>query len=147
MKKNYIIIVIIGLIISNSYLVFKTYTQRKELENVYQNSDFLKRKGSVLVFDTYTYNFGVVKLNRDYTSNFSFTNTGSKGIKLKNVLTSCGCTAPVWSKEEILPGQKGNIQLNYHAGPAGEFTKHIGVYLEGDEKPIQLEIKGDVHAR
>ncbi len=68
-------------------------------------------------------------------------------MKLQNVITSCGCTAPSWSATPILPGEKGKIELNYHAGPAGEFIKYVAVLVAGENRPIQLEIKGNVFAR
>jgi len=140
------IILIIFLTLSNLVLLFKTYNLRKELNEVYKNSDFLKRKGSKMEFDSYNYNFGTVKLGKTYNVTFSFTNTDTITRRIRNVKTSCGCTSSEWTKNAIIPGEKGKITLNYTAGPAGEFLKYILVQVEKDTLPIQLEIKGDVLA-
>ena len=42
---------------------------------------------------------------------FNFTNTGYKPLIIKYVKSSCTCTIPDYSKEEILPGKKGYIKL------------------------------------
>ncbi len=42
---------------------------------------------------------------------FKYQNTGDKPVKFKSVKTSCGCTAAQTQKEEVPPGEKGEITV------------------------------------
>lgn len=135
------------LLISNTVLVVKVVQLNNDLKDVYQNFDMQKRNASPLVFDSQSYDFGKIVLDSNYQTNFTFTNTGTKPIKIKDIAPSCGCTVPVWNKGFIDVGHKGSIALKYHAGPVGNFSKETFVYVVGETKPIVLTIKGSVKAR
>jgi len=42
---------------------------------------------------------------------FNFKNSGTAPLIINNVLTTCGCTAPEWPKEPILPDSTGTIKV------------------------------------
>ncbi|WP_301401839.1 DUF1573 domain-containing protein [Polaribacter huanghezhanensis] len=64
--------------------------------------------------------------------------------KLDEVITTCGCTVPVWSKETIKPSKKGAIKVTYDSKESGRFHKTITVYFNGKNSPLELKIKGRV---
>jgi len=47
---------------------------------------------------------------------FKYQNTGDKPVKFKSVKTSCGCTAAQTQKEEVPPGEKGEITATFNMG-------------------------------
>ncbi len=79
------------------------------------------------------------------TVNFSFTNTGSVPLMIKQVHASCGCTAPSWSKEPVLPGKKGFVGATYNpTNRPGPFSKTITVVSNAATASKVLTIKGEV---
>jgi hypothetical protein len=75
---------------------------------------------------------------------FTITNTGSAPLVIKQVVASCGCTTPDWTKDPIAPNKTGEIKVAYNpAGRAGAFSANVAVYCENAD-PVQLTIKGNV---
>ena len=75
---------------------------------------------------------------------FLITNTGDYPLIIKNVETSCGCTQPVWTKEPIKPGERGEVKVTYDAKYPGRFHKTISVFANVKNSPIELIIAGEV---
>lgn len=96
-----------------------------------------------MAFDTEIHDFGTVPEGPPAEYTFTFTNTGKEPINLSNVKASCGCTTPSWSKDPVLPGQKGTIKASYATSHRpGGFTKSITVTSDAGTKV--LTIKGAV---
>ena len=94
-------------------------------------------------FKTDMHDFGTVAEGPDAEFKFEFKNTGKEPVILRAVTASCGCTAPEWSKEPVLPGKKSVIKAVYHtAGRPGGFNKTITVTSNAGVKV--LTIKGNV---
>ena len=75
---------------------------------------------------------------------FIIKNTGNNPLVIKQVVPSCGCTTPDWTKEPIASGKTGEIKVAYNpAGVSGPFNKGISVYCDNAD-PVQLTIKGTV---
>ncbi len=99
-----------------------------------------------LNFEKKLHDFGEVnELDGPISHSFEFLNQGNESIQLTNVKASCGCTTPDWSKELILPGEKGVVtaQFNPRNRP-GTFKKSLSVsstvgkvvlYIEGYVRP------------
>src|SRR5437667_8356947 len=47
---------------------------------------------------------------------FKYQSAGSKPVRFKSVRTSCGCTAAQTQKEEVPPGEKGEITATFNIG-------------------------------
>jgi len=47
---------------------------------------------------------------------FKYQNMGDKSVHLKSVRTSCGCTAAQTQKDEVPPGDKGEITATFNIG-------------------------------
>jgi uncharacterized protein DUF1573 len=47
---------------------------------------------------------------------FKYQNTGNKPVRFTSVRTSCGCTVAQTQKEEVPPGEKGEITATFHIG-------------------------------
>lgn len=99
-------------------------------------------------FETVVHDFGNIKEGTLATYNFVFTNTGKAPLILSNVQASCGCTSPEWTKEPIMPGQKGTIKAVYNSyNRPGVFQKYITVKSNALTTEVQLTIKGTVEPK
>ncbi len=100
-------------------------------------------KGDSIALIETEYDFGKIPQGKPVTHEFVITNTGIKPITLDNVVASCGCTTPEWSKEPINPGASSKIIVGYNAAADGAFTKSITLSYNGNKTRVIL-IKGEV---
>ena len=54
--------------------------------------------------------------DKEAVGHFKYQNTGSKPVRFKSVHTSCGCTVAQTRKEEVAPGEKGEITATFKIG-------------------------------
>lgn len=79
------------------------------------------------------------------TFDFTVNNTGNAPLVIQNVVASCGCTTPEWTREPIQPGATGKITAIYDPKDRpGQFNKTLTVYTNLDPNTIVLTIKGEV---
>lgn len=98
-----------------------------------------------IAFEKLTHDFGTIWDGVPVEYNFEFTNKGQAPLILNNVQPSCGCTAPSWPREPIMPGQKAKIIVVYSAGSLrSAFTKTITVTSNASNNNVVLTIKGVV---
>jgi len=103
-----------------------------------------KNKGE-MKFEKELHDFGTIVEGESATYEFVFTNTGKEPIIISNVVASCGCTTPSWTKEPIKPGKKGSIKALYNSqGKPGPFNKQITVTSNALTSTKVLTIKGNV---
>jgi hypothetical protein len=97
-------------------------------------------------FTTTEHDFGVIEENAGPVSyEFIFSNDGSLPLILSRVQASCGCTSPEWTKEPIMPGKLGSINVRFDPkGRPGPFTKTITVFSNAENKSVILKISGYV---
>lgn len=101
--------------------------------------------GPKIEFNELVHNYGTIAKQSDGNCVFEFTNKGTEPLILSNVRASCGCTVPTWSKEPIMPGQKGEIKVHYNTNNMGGFNKSITVTSNAVDVPrVVLKIKGQV---
>lgn len=82
------------------------------------------------------------------TYDFFVTNTGTNPLVIQNVVASCGCTTPEWTKQPIAGGAKGKITAIYDpANRPGQFNKTLSVYTNSKPEVVVLTIKGEVAPR
>lgn len=91
-----------------------------------------------------TYNFGKIKVGVPVTTFFTVTNVSDKPVVLENVVPSCGCTTPEWSKEPVAPGASTQIKVGYNAASPMAFTKDITIKLAGVQEAKVIHITGEV---
>ncbi len=115
---------------------------KKEKKDKGQTENVEKR--SSILFDKLVHDFGTMEKGGDASCVFTFKNVTKKPVTLTNVKTSCGCTAADWPKEPVAKKKKGTIKVKYDSNRIGKFTKTIKVFIEGNENPIQLEIRGTI---
>ncbi len=108
-----------------------------------------QQKNANISWDKTTHDFGTFKEEKGpQTCTFNFTNTGNEPLVISNVKASCGCTTPEWTKEPVMPGQKGYVKATYDpTNRPGKFDKSITVTTNTEQPNTILRITGDVTAR
>lgn len=103
----------------------------------------------VVRFEEKTHDFGdLLVSDKSVTCKFEFTNISKKPVVVHNVVSSCGCTVPHWTKEPVKPGEKGAIEVTYNNDQgAYPFNKSITAYISGVNRPVILHIKGVVYGK
>lgn len=102
--------------------------------------------GPAIQFNEQAHDFGIIAEGPQYTHVFKFKNTGKAPLVITNVNTPCGCTTPSFTREPVMPGKTGEINVSYNSqGRIGVFNKTLAVQTNmGDGKDIALNIKGEV---
>jgi len=99
----------------------------------------------VIKFVSEVYDYGKVPVNGDGSCQFKFTNTGKEPLVLTNVKASCGCTVPSWTREPILPGASGVIDVKYTTmNRAHTINKSITVFSNASNATVILRLQGEV---
>jgi hypothetical protein len=106
-------------------------------------SIFAQPKMQILSTD---HDFGVFKEEAGkQTYNFIVTNTGDSALMIIDVIPSCGCTTPDWTKSPIAPKGQGKITAIYDPlGRPGVFSKTLTVHSNAKPGLVVLSIKGEV---
>ena len=79
------------------------------------------------------------------TYDFVVMNTGNQPLVIQNIVASCGCTTPEWTKNPIAPKGTGKITAIYDpANRPGPFNKTLSVYTNSKPEITVLVIKGEV---
>ena len=103
---------------------------------------------STMKFTADEWDFGTIKEEGGKVSHrFEFTNSGPNPFVIQKVETSCGCTTPTFTREPVLPGRKGYVEITYDPlYRPGSFRREVTV-TSNDRKNInKLIIRGNVIA-
>ena len=98
-------------------------------------------EGPLIVFEDDSHDFGEIKQGDKVSHVFEFKNNGTTPLILSDVKTTCGCTAPEWTKNPVLPGQKGKINVTFNSsGKAGRVNKTVTVISNATNSPATVKI-------
>jgi hypothetical protein len=102
----------------------------------------------VAQFNTLDFDFGDMKQGdkKDYT--FNLTNAGKSDLQIRNVRSSCGCTAVAPSKKVVAPGETVPIKVTFDSrGKRGRQSKSITVITNDPKNPTStLRISCNINA-
>jgi len=100
----------------------------------------------VFTCDAMVHDFGKIReKDRWATHEFVVKNTGKAPLIITQVLTSCGCTQPEWSKTPIEPGKEGFVIVSYDMmDRPGPFSKNITAFTNENRMRQVFTIMGDV---
>lgn len=97
--------------------------------------------------DITVFNYGAIPFGGDGTCSFSFTNTGNAPLIIHAFRSSCGCLAPHWDQQPVLPGASGTVRLKYDTRRIGPFQKSATLQSNATNTPlVVLQVKGMVLA-
>lgn len=102
-----------------------------------------------LRFDTLEHDFGVLEeAGGKRSCTFTAVNVGKQPIVLVDVVTTCGCTVPTFSRKPIRSGEKTEIVVTYDPyGRPGRFDRKLFLYGAKRERLAELIIRGEVTPR
>ncbi|GAB0156192.1 hypothetical protein CHRYSEOSP005_14560 [Chryseobacterium sp. Alg-005] len=91
------------------------------------------------------FDFGKIKKGDKVEHVYEITNTGTNPLVISEVKPGCGCTAPDFTKEPILPGKKGKITLHFDSTNFdGNVQKYADVFVNVENSPIKLTFTADI---
>lgn len=102
-----------------------------------------------LAFEPSLWDFGSIR-EADGPASHTFTgvNRSDRPLVILDVVTTCGCTVPDFSKKPILPGEKTQVTVTYDpANRPGAFSRELWVYSSEKRKIATLTIQGSVVPR
>lgn len=103
-----------------------------------------------LKFSETEHNFGTFKEDAGIQKyDFVVTNSGNEPLVIQNIVPSCGCTTPEWTKEPIAPGATGRVTALFDPKNRGgeKFSKTLSVYSNSKPQIQILTIKGEIIPR
>lgn len=91
------------------------------------------------------FDFGNIKKGSKVEHVYEVTNTGKNPLIISEVKPGCGCTAPDFTKEPIMPGKKGKITLHFDSSNFdGNVQKYADVFANVDKAPIKLTFTANI---
>jgi len=98
------------------------------------------------IADPYSWDFGQAKEGEVLKHVFVLKNESEKTLTIKDVNTSCGCTASKVEKKILLPGESTEIEVQFNSkGYSGPVQQYIYVHTDSLDKPIiRFIIKAEV---
>lgn len=91
------------------------------------------------------FDFGKIKKGDKVEHIYEITNTGTNPLVISEVKPGCGCTAPDFTKEPIMPGKKGKITLHFDSSNFdGNVNKYADVFANVEKAPIKLTFTANI---
>lgn len=82
------------------------------------------------------WDFKDIKQGSVAKTTFKFKNDSDKPVHIKDMITSCGCTASKWRKT-VLPGEEISIAVEFKSkGYSGKVQQFVYVNTDRLDKPI-----------
>lgn len=112
------------------------------------NAGLAQDKG-ILEFTETSHDFGEIKEeDGPAVHEFEFVNKGNAPLRITNVKASCGCTTPDWTREPVMPGEKGFVKAQYNSrNRPGTFRKSLTITTNGEPAVVRAYISGKVIPR
>lgn len=90
--------------------------ERKEIQLIIRCNIILPEKkpktGALLYLPETQYNFGQVKEGKVVSHTFQLINKGQSELEVKDIKTSCGCTAAMLSSSKLKPNEVGTLKID-----------------------------------
>jgi hypothetical protein len=98
-----------------------------------------------IAFQKTTFDFGDLNQGEKIEHIFEFRNIGKSPLILSNVLTTCGCTVPEWSKAPVPHDSTGIIKVAFDStSKIGRQNKVVTIRSNSKEGDFRLRISGMV---
>ncbi|MCL6495840.1 MAG: DUF1573 domain-containing protein [Ignavibacterium sp.] len=95
--------------------------------------------GASLFLPENQFNFGKVKEGTTVSHTFELVNKGSDILEIKDVRTSCGCTAALVSSSTLKPGEKGTLKVDLDTkGRQGKMSRTISIVSNDSEQSTKV---------
>jgi uncharacterized cupredoxin-like copper-binding protein len=92
-----------------------------------------------IYFPETQHDFGKVSEGEKINYTFKFINQGQSDLEIKDVKSSCGCTAALISSSNIKPGQEGTIKVEFDTkNRSGKNSKTVTVQSNDPKDPTKI---------
>jgi uncharacterized cupredoxin-like copper-binding protein len=123
--------------------IFTNDPQTPEMTITIQGNILLASENSgavpTIYFSETQHDFGKVNEGEKVNYTFTFINKGTSELIIKDVKSSCGCTAALLSNSNLKPGQEGTIKVEFDTkNRAGKNTKTITVQSNDPKDPTKI---------
>ncbi len=109
-----------------------------------QNAETMQPETTV-EFKEEIHDFGLLESGETIVYSFTFTNSGTSDLIIKNVESDCGCISTSYSDKPVKPGETGFIEVEFNtSGLFGKQFKPITVEANVKE-PKHLAIFAEVN--
>lgn len=117
-----------------------------------QNEESLKKATAIpqttIALSESNFDFGNIKKGDKVEHVYEITNTGKNPLVISEVKPGCGCTAPDFTKDPILPGKKGKITLHFDSSSFdNQVQKFADVFANVEKAPIKLTFTANVQPK
>jgi len=134
MKRIYLLVLFL------SFLQVGCYSQNQKNLTFKEKKESREKETS----DSYTWDFGRVKEGEVLRHNFRLKNDSGKTMNIKDVTTSCGCTASEVKKKKLLPGESTLIEVKFNSkGYSGLVQQYVYVHTDNLDTSTPLSINGE----
>ena len=138
--------------ISKTAIYNKFHGQEIQTQPGESVSDVMKRDAALknmpktsFEFENSKHDFGKMVDGQKARWAWKFKNTGPNPLMISNVQTSCGCTAPFFPKDPIMPGATDSVVLEFNsAGKEGHVNKNALVIANVDNSPYSIGFVAEV---
>lgn len=146
-KRLVVLLFIIMLLFLPFAFKMESFIQKcKTIEELLINNE-IKRQSVIteVMMNPSRCSLGVLHVGDDKEFSISIKNTGTNPFCIDKVITSCGCTEIVYSREPLLPKHEMIILGNFTAGERGIFQKEIMIFGNVKEhQPLHFIIYGEI---
>jgi len=113
--------------------------------NVVKENETPNPNAPVIAFAEQEFDFKDIAADSKVHHTFKFTNTGKSPLLIADATASCGCTTPNWTKEPIVPGAEGTLEVQFDSrGKQGLVSKQVNVRANTQPSITTITIKGNV---
>ncbi|MBK7630270.1 MAG: DUF1573 domain-containing protein [Ignavibacteriales bacterium] len=107
--------------------------------NIVVSKTVENKYGAIIYLPETQHDFGKVPEGKKVEYTFSFENKGTESLTIKDVKTSCGCTAAVVSNSSIKPGEFGSIKVDFDTkNRSGRNSKSITIVSNDTKEPNKV---------
>jgi len=98
-------------------------------------------KSPVIYLPESEFNFGKIKQGDIVNHIFKVVNKGTETLRIRNITTSCGCTAALIKDKDIPAGQEGEIRVQFDSsGKQGKLVRSLTIF-SNDPRNLYKTIK------
>jgi len=114
-------------------------------ENADRQEEITQMPKTKISFEEDHFDFGKIKDGAKVKHVFKFINTGENPLMISDVIPTCGCTIPTFSKAPIKPGEQGEITVEFDsANRKGQQKKNIIVVSNADREKVSIGFTAEV---
>lgn len=107
--------------------------------NILVDQSNSQSSGALLFLPENQFNFGQVKEGTIVSHTFELVNKGSDILEIKDVKTSCGCTAALVSSSTLKPGEKGTLKVDLDTkGRQGKMSRTVSIVSNDSEQSTKV---------